>query len=48
MPKIKMLEKMSSYRVTYLADKPGEIDAKYMGGNESRKKAEGHEGWDGW
>ena len=25
-----------------------EIDAKYMGGNESRKKAEGHEGWDGW
>ena len=25
-----------------------EIDAKYMGGNEGRKKAEGHEGWDGW
>ena len=25
-----------------------EIDAKYMGGNESHKKAEGHEGWDGW
>lgn len=25
-----------------------EIDAKYMGGNESRKKAEGHEGWDDW
>lgn len=25
-----------------------EIDAKYMGGNESRKKAEGHDGWDGW
>lgn len=25
-----------------------EIDAKYMGGNEGRKKAEGHQGWDGW
>lgn len=25
-----------------------EIDAEYMGGNEGRKKAEGHEGWDGW
>ena len=25
-----------------------EIDAKYMGGNEGRKKAEGHEGWDNW
>lgn len=25
-----------------------EIDAKHMGGNEGRKKAEGHEGWDGW
>ena len=25
-----------------------EIDAKYMGGNEGRKKVEGREGWDGW
>lgn len=25
-----------------------EIDAKYMGGNESCKKAEGHDGWDDW
>lgn len=25
-----------------------EIDARYMGGNEGRTKAEGHEGWDGW
>ena len=28
MPKIKMLEKMSPYKVTYLADRPGEIGAK--------------------
>lgn len=25
-----------------------EIDAKYMGGNEGRKKAEGHNGWEDW
>ena len=25
-----------------------EIDAKYMGGNEGRKKAEGHDGWEDW
>ena len=25
-----------------------EIDAKYMGGNESRKKAEGRNGWEDW
>ena len=28
MPKIKMLEKLSPYKVTYLADRPGEIGAK--------------------
>ena len=28
MPKIKMLEKLSSYKVTYLADRPGEIGTK--------------------
>lgn len=28
MPKIKMIEKMSAYKVTYLADRPGEIGVK--------------------
>jgi hypothetical protein len=40
MPRIKMLEKMSTYKVTYMADRPGEIGAKFyakkvFAGNES-------------